>query len=40
MIVEHTAPTGDGMMNTLKLFALSVLGLGFALTKRKDLSNE
>ena len=40
VIVEHTAPTGDNMNNTLKLFALSVLGLGFALTKRKDLSNE
>lgn len=40
VIVEHTAPTGDGMMNTLKLFALSVLGLGFVLLKRKDLSNE
>lgn len=40
VIVEHTAPTGDGMMNTLKLFALSVLGLGFVLTKRKDLRDE
>lgn len=40
VIVEHTAPTGDNMNNTLKLFALSVLGLGFVLTKRKDLSNE
>lgn len=40
VIVEHTAPTGDGMMNTLKLFALSVLGLGLVLLKRKDLSNE
>lgn len=39
-VIEHTAPTGDGMNNTLKLFALSMLGLGFALTKRKDLSNE
>lgn len=40
VIVEHTAPTGDGMMNTLKLFALSMLGLGFALTKRKGLRDE
>lgn len=40
VIVEHTAPTGDSMGNTLKLFALSVLGLGFVLLKRKDLSNE
>lgn len=40
VIVEHTAPTGDAMNNTLKLFALSVLGLGFVLLKRKDLSNE
>lgn len=39
-VIEHTAPTGDGMMNTLKLFALSVLGLGFALTKRKGLRDE
>jgi collagen-binding protein A len=40
VIVEHTAPTGDNMNNTLKLFALSMLGLGFVLFKRKDLSNE
>lgn len=40
VIVEHTAPTGDGMMNTLKLFALSVLGLGIVLTKRKGLKDE
>lgn len=40
VIVEHTAPTGDSMNNTLNLFALSVLGLGFVLLKRKDLSNE
>ena len=40
VIVEHTAPTGDNMNSTLKLFALSVLGLGFVLLKRKDLSNE
>lgn len=38
--IESTAPTGDNMNNTLKLFALSVLGLGFVLLKRKDLSNE
>ena len=40
VIVEHTAPTGDNMSNTLKLFALSVLGLGFVLTKRKGLRDE
>lgn len=39
-VIESTAPTGDGMMNTLKLFALSVLGLGFVLTKRKGLRDE
>lgn len=39
-VIESTAPTGDGMMNTLKLFALSVLGLGVALTKRKGLRDE
>lgn len=40
VIVEHTAPTGDNMNNTLKLFALSVLGLGFVLLKRKGLRDE
>ena len=40
VIIEHTAPTGDNMSNTLKLFALSVLGLGFVLTKRKGLRDE
>lgn len=40
VIVEHTAPTGDNMNNTLKLFALSVLGLGFVLVKRKGLRDE
>ena len=39
-IVEHTAPTGDNMNNVLKLFALSVLGLGFVLLKRKGLRDE
>lgn len=40
VIVEHTAPTGASMNNILKLFALSVLGLGVALTKRKGLRDE
>ena len=40
VIVEHTAPTGDSMNSVLKLFALSMLGLGLVLLKRKDLSNE
>lgn len=35
VIVEHTAPTGDNMNNTLKLFALSMLGLGFTLLYKK-----
>lgn len=39
-VIESTAPTGDNMNNTLKLFALSVLGLGFVLTKRKGLRDE
>ena len=39
-VIESTAPTGDGMNNTLKLFVLSVLGLGFVLTKRKGLRDE
>lgn len=38
VIVEHTAPTGDSMNNTLKLFALSVLGLGFVLLYRKKIT--
>lgn len=38
VIVEHTAPTGDNMNNTLKLFALSVLGLGFVLLYRKKVA--
>ena len=38
VIVEHTAPTGDSMNNTLKLFALSVLGLGFVLLYRKKVA--
>lgn len=40
VIVEHTAPTSDNMNNTLKLFALSMLGLGFVLFKRKGLKDE
>lgn len=36
-VIESTAPTGDNINNTLKLFALSVLGLGLVLLKRKDL---
>lgn len=38
VIVEHTAPTGDNMSSTLKLFALSVLGLGFALLHKKRVT--
>ena len=38
VIVEHTAPTGDNMSSTLKLFALSVLGLGFVLLYRKKIT--
>lgn len=40
VIVEHTAPTGDSMNNTLKLFALSMLGLGFVLLYRKKVTGE
>ena len=40
VIVEHTATTGDNMNNTLKLFALSMLGFGFVLVKRKGLRDE
>ena len=38
VIVEHTAPTGDNMSSTLKLFALSVLGFGFALLHKKRVT--
>lgn len=37
-VIESTAPTGDSMNNTLKLFALSVLGLGFVLLYRKKIT--
>lgn len=32
---DHIVPTGDNMNNTLKLFALSMLGLGFTLLYKK-----
>ena len=35
VIVEHTAPTGDSMNNVLKLFALSLIGLGVVLVYKK-----
>ena len=35
VIVEHTAPTGDNMNNVLKLFALSLIGLGVVLVYKK-----
>ena len=37
VIVEHTAPTGDNMNNTLKLFALSLIGLGVVLVCKKKV---
>ena len=40
VIVDHTAPTGDNMNNTLKLFALSVLGLSFVLLYKKKIQKE
>lgn len=36
IIVEHTAPTGDNMNNVLKLFALSLIGLGVVLVYKKE----
>lgn len=36
-IVESTVPTGDSMNNTLKLFTLSLIGLGFVLVCRKKI---
>ena len=35
VIVEHTAPTGDSMMNTLKYFMVSVFGLALVLIKKR-----
>ena len=37
VIVEHTAPTGDNMNNVLKLFALSLIGLGVVLACKKKV---
>ena len=37
VIVEHTAPTGDSMNNVLKLFALSLIGLGIVLVCKKKV---
>ena len=37
VIVEHTAPTGDSMNNILKLFALSLIGLGVVLVCKKKV---
>ena len=37
VIVEHTAPTGDNMNNMLKLFALSLIGLGIVLVCKKKV---
>ena len=37
VIVEHTAPTGDNMNNVLKLFALSLIGLGIVLVCKKKV---
>lgn len=38
VIVEHTAPTGDSMNNVLKLFALSLIGLGVVLVYKKKMT--
>ena len=38
VIVEHTAPTGDNMNNVLKLFALSLIGLGVVLVYKKKMT--
>lgn len=35
VLVEHTAPTGDNMINTLKYFMVSVFGLALALIKKR-----
>lgn len=34
-IVEHTVPTSDNMMNTLKYFVVSVFGLALVLIKKR-----
>lgn len=38
VIVEHTAPTGDNMNDVLKLFALSLIGLGVVLIYKKKVA--
>ena len=35
VVSDHIVPTGDNVNNTLKLFALSMLGLGFTLLYKK-----
>ena len=40
VIIEHTAPTGDNMLTTLKYFAVSLAGLAFVMLKKKGLRDE
>ena len=40
VIIEHTAPTGDNMLTTLKYFAVSLAGLAFVILKKRGLRDE
>lgn len=40
VIIEHTAPTGDNMLTTLKYFAASLAGLAFVILKKRGLRDE
>lgn len=40
VISDHIVPTGDNMFNTLKYFAVSLVGLAFVMLKKKGLRDE
>ena len=40
VISDHIVPTGDNMFNTLKYFAVSLVGLAFVMLKKKGLKDE
>ena len=40
VVSDHIVPTGDNMFNTLKYFAVSLVGLAFVMLKKKGLRDE
>lgn len=40
VVSDHIVPTGDNMFNTLKYFAVSLVGLAFVMLKKKGFKNE